>query len=304
MATELTTDRLLPRMMPMTTICKRSPLVLAFVFLSVGTIDSGLRAQSSRLRVLFYGYVETKPHVAFGIIEGDRVLEVEDVPFSRHAELSPDGRLVAFDTCRKADRGLNIARIDGSDERRLVDLDGETCVDIRWSRDGTRLSYGSPLDRRLHIVELSSGVDIPLQSTSPAYSWHTWSPSGDTIAYELGRGGSRRIDVVDVTSQRTRELVGKKQFGACEVWAPDWSPTHDRIVFTTCKKELYVVSVDGTGLSRLAESAYAPRWAPDGTSVYFLTGNRLMRVSASGGAARQVGVSPHYGGPFSIGPAQ
>lgn len=286
-------------------LSKGLPLVLVLVFLAVGTIGSGVRAQSSRLRVLFYGYVEAQPRVAFGIIEGDRVLDLADGPFLRHgAELSPDGRLIAFDTCRKSDRGLNIAGIDGSDERRLVDLDGDSCVDIRWSRDGTRLSYGSPLDRRLHIVELGSGVDMPLPNTSPAYSWHTWSPAGDTIAYEVGRGGSRRIDLIDVTTWKTRELVGKKQFGPCEVWAPDWSPTNDRIVFTTCKRELYVVSVDGTGLARLAESAYAPRWAPDGTSIYFLTRNRLMRIAASGGAAQQLGVSPYYGGPFSIGPAQ
>lgn len=123
----------------MTHISKRIPLVLAFVFLAIGTNDSGVRAQSSKLRVLFYGYVETKPHVAIGIIDGDRVLDVEDVPFLRHgAEISPDGRLVAFDTCRKGDRGLNIVRIDGSDERRLVDLDGDYCVQVRWSRDGTR----------------------------------------------------------------------------------------------------------------------------------------------------------------------
>ena len=114
----------------------------------------------------------------------------------------------------------------------------------------------------------------------------------------------RSGDVIDVATWNTRELVGKKQFGACEVWAPDWSPTNDRIVFTTCKRELYVVSVDGTGLARLAESAYAPRWAPDGTSIYFLVGNRLMRIAASGGATQQLGVSPYYGGPFSIGPVQ
>jgi Tol biopolymer transport system component len=281
------------------------PLFLTLVFLAVGTIDSAVRAQTSKLRILFYGYVETKPRVASGIIEGDRLVDVADAPFPwRGAEISPDGQLVAFDTCRKADRGLNIARIDGSDERRLVDLDGDSCVDIRWSRDGARLSYGSPIDRRLHIVELGSGVDIPLQYTSPAYGWHAWSPAGDAIAYEVGRGGSRRIDIIDVSTSRTRELVGKKQFGDCEVWAPDWSPTNDRIVFTTCKRELYVVSVDGTGLARLAGSAYAPRWAPDGTSVYFLMGNRLMHVSASGGAAQRLGVSPYYGGPFSIGPAQ
>jgi hypothetical protein len=38
--------------------------------------------------------------------------------------------------------------------------------------------------------------------------------------------------------------------------------------------------------------------------VYFLMGYRLMRVSASGGAAQRLGLSPYYGGPFSIGPAQ
>ena len=286
-------------------ICERTALLLTLVCLAIGTIDPGVRAQSSKLRVLFYGYVEAKPRVAFGIIDGNRLLDVADMPLLRHgAEISPDGRLVAFDTCRKADRGLNLARIDGSDERRVVDLDGDSCVDIRWSRDGGRLSYGSPLDRRLHIVELDSGIDIPLHDTSPAYSWHTWSPAGNAIAYEVGRGGSRRIDVIDVTTTRRRELVGKKQFGDCEVWAPDWSPTNDRIVFTTCKRELYVVNADGTDLSRLAESAYAPRWAPDGTSIYFLTGYQLMRVSASGGAAQRLGVAPYYGGPFSIGPAQ
>jgi Tol biopolymer transport system component len=283
----------------------RITFLLALLVLAGAALDSGVCAQGSKLRVLFYGYVETKPRLAFGIIDGNRVSDVEDVAFLRHgAEISPDGSLIAFDTCRKGDRGLNVARIDGSDERRLVDLDGDSCVNIRWSRDGTRLSYGSPLDRQLHVVDVSSGVDTPLPYTSPAYGFHTWSPAGDAIAYEMGRGGSRRIDIVDVATWKTRELIGKKQFGACEVWAPDWSPVSDRIVFTSCKRELYAVNVDGTGLSLLAESAYAPRWTPDGSSILFLVGHRLMRVSASGGPARPLGVSPYYGGPFSIGPAQ
>ena len=266
-------------------------------------IDSGLRAQNPRLRVLFYGYVETKPRVAFGIVDGNQLVDVADAPgLRRGGELSPDGRLIAFDACRKTDRGLYIARLDGSEERRLLDLDGDYCVDIRWSRDGTRLSYGNPLDRQLHIVDLATGVDTPLQFTSPANSWHTWSRGGDAIAYEVGKGGHRRIDVIDVSTWRTRELIGKKQFGECEVWAPDWSPVSDRIAFTTCKRELYAVNADGTGLTRLGDSAYAPRWAPDGASIFFLNGYRLMRVAADGGRAQQVGMSPYYGGPFSIGP--
>jgi Tol biopolymer transport system component len=284
--------------------CRIVPL-LALLVLSGASIDSRLGAQGSKLHVLFYGYVETRPRAASAIIDGDRLSEVLDVPFVRHAaEISPDGTLIAFDTCRKGDRGLHVARIDGSDERRLVDLDGDSCVDIRWSRDGARLSYGSPLDRQLHLVDVSSGIDTLLPSTGPSYGWHAWSPAGDAIAYGVGRGGSRRIEIIDTSTWQIRELMGGKQFGTCEVWAPDWSPVSDHIVFTSCKRELYVVNVDGTGLSLLAESAYAPRWAPDGKSIFFLRGSSLMRVAASGGPAQQVGVSPYYGGPFSIGPAQ
>ena len=282
----------------------RAHLVHAMLAVAAINASSGVSAQSARLRVLFSGYVETRPRVAFGIIDGGQLVNVADVTFLRHhAEISPDGTLIAFDTCLKSDRALKIARIDGSDERRLVELAGDSCVDIRWSRDGARLSYGSPLDRQLHIVDVVSAMDTPLQYTSPAYGWHTWSPAGNAIAYEVGRGGTRRLAVIDAATWKTRELIGKTQFGNCEVWAPDWAPGSDRIVFTTCKRELYVINADGTGLSQLAESAYAPRWSPDGTAILFLSGYRLMRVPASGGRAERLGVSPYFGGPFSIGPA-
>ena len=274
----------------------RLQVVLALIVLA----GHDIATQGPRLRVLFSGYVDTKPRVAFGIIDGDR-MEVTASSLPRYGELSPDGTLIAFDTCKKSDRGLNVMRVDGSDERRLVDLGGDYCVDIRWSRDGTQLSYGDPLDRQLHVVDVTSGTDTPLQFTSPATGWHSWSPAGDRIAFELGRGGSRRIDVVDVKTWRTRQVVGRTQFGACEVWAPDWSPVRDRLVFTTCKNELYSINVDRTGLLRLADSAYAPRWAPDGASIFFLNVNRLMRVASGGGPVEKVGTSPYHGGPFSIG---
>ena len=279
-------------------------LALAVLMTAGATLDIA-GAQGAKLRILLSGYVDTKPHAAFGVIDGGELSEVEDSTFlRRHAEISHDGAWLAFDTCLKADRGLNIIGSDGTNERRLVDLAGDHCVDVRWSRDGRYVSYGNPLDWRLHTVDVTTGIDIPLQYAVSLSGWHTWSAAGDAIAFDVGRGGSRRIDVIDVASWRTRELVGKKQFGDCEVWAPDWSPTSDRIVFTTCKRQLYAVNGDGSELSLLAESAYAPRWAPDGTSVYFLSANRLMRVGRNGGQVERVGVSPYVGGPFSIGPAR
>lgn len=276
-------------------------LALALVIATGPMLSPSAQEKNSTLRVLFFGYVDAAPRAAFGFIDGNRLVEVKDVTFRHLAEISPDGTQLAFDTCRKADRSLNVARIDGTDERRLFDLGGDGCVDIRWSRDSRHLSFVDPLDWRLHIVDVARGLDLPLQHAGIA-GWHAWSPAGDAIAFEVGRGGSRQIDVIDIATSQTRQLVGKQQFGACEVWAPDWSPTSERIVFTTCTRQLYVINVDGSQLLRLAESAYAPRWAPDGLSIYFLSGSRLMRVGPTGGRIEQLGVSPYHGGPFSIGP--
>lgn len=259
-------------------------------------------AQDDQLRILFHGYVNTAPRAGTVRIEEGQLSEITRLPFIRSpAEISPDGTRIAFDTCAKSDRSLNVVALDGSDMKRIVPVYGDSCADLRWSRDSRRLSYGSPLDRQLHVIDLESGIDTPLPYTSPAYGWHAWSPAGDAIVYEVGRGGSRRIDIIDLATWKTRPLVGKARFGACEAWAPDWSPAGDRIAFTSCDKTLYVINVDGTGLTPLASSAYAPRWSPDGSSLLFLSGQTLMRVVPGAGKAMRLGVLPYYGGPFSVG---
>jgi Tol biopolymer transport system component len=85
-------------------------------------------------------------------------------------------------------------------------------------------------------------------------------------------------------------------------WAPDWSPAGDRIAFTSCDQKLYVVNADGTGVTPMAASAYAPRWSVDGKSLLLLSGRMLLRIRADGGPVQRVGVLPYHGGPFSVGP--
>ena len=288
-------------------VCSRTVTAVA-VIVTVAIAASTRRvrgADDDKMRVLFYGSVDGQARNGTAIVEGSRLTNVMDLPFLRAGgEISPDGKRIAFDTCARADRGIRVAQLDGRDDRRVVALHhDEPCRVIRWSRDATRLSYASVVDLQLHVVRLDTSVDTPLPAASWA-SWHSWSPAGDAIVYETGRGGSRRIDIIDLTTSSPRSLVGPAQFGACEVWAPDWSPAGDRIAFTSCNQKLYIVNADGTGLRLVAASAYGPRWSIDGKSVLFVSRRRLMRVPADGKGVQEVGTLPYHGGPFSVGPIQ
>ena len=85
---------------------------------------------------------------------------------------------------------------------------------------------------------------------------------------------------------------------------PQASPDGKRIVFAKRVfdiennkgvTDLWLVNVDGSGLRRLTThpaGAAGPRWSPDGTSIFFLSGrsesSQVWKIPADGGEAQQV----------------
>jgi len=135
-----------------------------------------------------------------------------------------------------------------------------------------------------------------------------WSPDRRSIAAVAG--GLMVVDP-DGTS---RELVARGV-----ILNPSWSPDGKRIAFSMidnarcnrlrldkCRQEIYVVSVDGSGLRRLTDGRdadnghFAPAWSPDGRSIAYSAfeafgdgrparrrkQSRVMVVSAAGGKPR------------------
>jgi len=99
---------------------------------------------------------------------------------------------------------------------------------------------------------------------------------------------------------------------------PQASPSGDRVAFVLRstdleadrgRTDLWMVNVDGSGLRRLTTDEagdWNPRWAPDGTSLYFLStrsgSSQVWRLPLDGGEARQVTDLPLDAGNLTVGP--
>ena len=194
-----------------------------------------------------------------------------------HATLSPDGRLLAYDSIP----------------------DGQHTTDVFVSRpDGTAA----------RDITNSPGTN----DLEPAFS-----PDGRSIAYSTGTDGARdaRIAIRDLPDRRAR-LITPAVPGQ-EAFDPSWSPSGRRIVFDTLQRGpsyLSIVRADGSDLHRItsdADDACQPDWGPDGLIAYaggcdqlqshlFLRdrGGRHVRqltTDADGGSSQKPAFSPDGG---------
>lgn len=121
------------------------------------------------------------------------------------------------------------------------------------------------------------------------------SPDRRRVAYcapintALSASASGALMLFDLVSRKTVTLFGSNAWFA----HPRWSPDGERISFTVArssgKRELYVISPDGTHSQKLIaggeqgiDDIFNPTWAAAGESLYFQDMNNLVQVNTSG----------------------
>ena len=129
-------------------------------------------------------------------------------PFAeRSAELSPDGRWLAYQSTESGQFEIYVRRADvRSDERWLVSSGG--AQHARWSRDGRELFYASATDGLMRVsVESGSGwkAGKPTKLLGGPYLW-TISNFGGRL-YDISPDGQRFLVLKSVDTPEPSTIV-------------------------------------------------------------------------------------------------
>jgi TolB protein len=196
--------------------------------------------------------------------------------FDLFAEVSPDGRTVAFQKSFGAGcNTITLVDIDGSNERLLICGSFPT-----WSPDGSRLAFNAPGAGGvgdIWIINVDGTGLTNLTQTTWADLRPDFSPNGQKIAYTSTRTGNQDIWVMNADGTNPVQITDHP---AVDV-APDWSPNGQKIVFQSTRddpqQDIYVI--DNKGVHRLTTSAgrdLDPNWSPTGQQIAFDSDRNFM----------------------------
>jgi Tol biopolymer transport system component len=197
-------------------------------------------------------------------------------------KVSPDGRLIAYQSFRGCSIALKLMNLDGSGEK-TVEY-GPT--DYAWSPDGSQLAYslnenvwnGSAFERRSRIYVTDRLLETKRQvmfSNTLAMNELSWSPDGARILFVGNTEGgpsfgfSFDLYTVNVNSLALTRLTTD----AVVKYEPGWSPDGSLISFILSEDagdNVYVVARNGTGLRKLTPDNYwyyDLAWAAAGTKL-------------------------------------
>ena len=194
---------------------------------------------------------------------------VDDGARNYHVQPSPDGAYIAFDSDRDGERGVYVARRDGSNVRRISGA-GYAAVPT-WSPDGRRIAYiraeeNAPQVWNLWLQPIDGDRATRLTSYRYGQPWSaSWFPDNRRICYSH----EDTLVVLDLESGAAREFSSPVKHRL--VRTPAVSPDGREVIFQVFRQGAWLLELrDGSMRQVLGDpTAEEFAWSPDGRRVAF-----------------------------------
>ncbi len=212
-----------------------------------------------------------------------------------YAEVSPDGRWIAFNTLLPQE-DLFVVRPDGGGLRQLT-RDAFKDRGIGWSPDG-RILFFSDRSGRFEAWTLrpdGSGLAALTRSTGDAVFFPRWSPDGRWLVCGDGFKGPALIDLsLPLSRRKPRRLPPPPAPG---LFVNSWSPDGRRMAGMAEGQGIFSFSLDTRRYERLTAGGKQPQWLPDGHRLLYLDRGEIQVLDTRTRQSRRV-LTPPEGAKF------
>ena len=216
----------------------------------------------------------------------------------RSPSLSPDGKMLLYDSAVGGNRDIYQLRVGGA---RAINLTADSPNDdheAAWAPDGERIAFRSERDAGGLFLMGATGESVRRVTDfgfNPA-----WSPNGRRLAFgtesvddPYGRVVISELWTVDLQDGTTTRLT------ETDAVQPAWSPDGGRIAFwanTRGQRDIWTIPTAGgepTAVTLDSHTDWSPTWSPDGRWLYFSSDRggsmNLWRVAIDASSGRTEG---------------
>ncbi|MCB9933072.1 MAG: PD40 domain-containing protein [Planctomycetes bacterium] len=196
--------------------------------------------------------------------------------------LSPDGRLIAFQSRRSGNSDLWIVSVNGGEPSRVT-TDPKDDFFHNWSPDGSALVFCSERsgNRDVWLKRIDGSPAVQLTTSPESDDDPSFSPDGKLIAFDSARRGTADIWLMDADGRNQRFVTGGPDVEQSPVFSRDGSILYyERYASGESTTSIYVTTPAGGGAVLLAGAANSPSETLDGARVVFASGGKLKTLPA------------------------